>query len=57
MSMGWWGDTWSHFKWVLGARGCWRKQEKAMCIKLQFAIGCATSVCDTGTKQDLGGLQ
>ena len=55
MFMGWWGDTWSLFKWVLG--GGWRKQKKAMCIKLQFAVGCATSVCDTGTKQDLGGLQ
>ena len=55
MSMGWWGDTWSHFKWVLGVG--WRKQKEAMCITLQFVVGCATSVCDTGARQDLGGLQ
>ena len=55
MSMGWWGDTWSYFKWVLG--GSWRKQKKTMCDTLQFVVGCATSVCDTGARQDLGGLQ
>ena len=30
MSMGWWGDTWSNFKWVVG--GAWRIQREALCI-------------------------
>ena len=33
MSMGCWGNTCSHFKWVVGE--VWRKQRKVMCIILQ----------------------
>ena len=42
---------------LVGAGWGLEETEKGVCITLQFVVGCATSVCDTGTRQDLGGLQ